>query len=267
VTSEALVTPPAVRERLAGAGPPLVATFVLVPRVEVIELLAYAGFDAVILDLEHGPYGIESLAPLVAAARSSDIACLVRVADARAQPIGAVLDVGAEGVVVPNVQSGASAAAVVAAARFAPEGRRGANPYVRAARYSADSSFFTTANALAASIVMVEGREGIAAIDAILDVEGLDAVFLGPVDVSMALGVPGEPEHPTVVAAVSSIVERARGRGIATGVFAPHVDAAARWLELGVRLVALSVDTALMLRGFEDALASLRSPTDAARGA
>jgi 2-keto-3-deoxy-L-rhamnonate aldolase RhmA len=247
------------RARLAGEGPPLIATFVLVPRVEVIELLAYAGFDTVILDLEHGAFGIESLAPLVAAARSAGIGCVVRVPDVRAQPIGAALDVGADGVVVPNVQSGASAADVVVAARFGPEGRRGANPYVRAARYSADPEFFVTANERTAAIVMVEGREGIAAIDEILDVAGLDAVFLGPVDVSMALGVPGQPEHPTVVAAVSGIVERARSRGVVTGVFAPTVDAGARWLGLGVRFVALSVDTALMLRGFSDAAAALRA--------
>jgi 4-hydroxy-2-oxoheptanedioate aldolase len=246
---------------LTGAGPALVVTFVLVPRIEVIELLAGAGFDGVVLDLEHGPYSVESLPPLVAASRSADVACLVRVAENHAQQIGAVLDIGADGVVVPHVQSEASAAAVVAAARFAPEGGRGANPYVRAARYSANAAYLTTANASTVAIGMVEGKEGLEAIESILGVKGLDAILLGPVDMSMALGVPGLPEHPTVVGSIAGIVERAHARGVATGVFAPTTEAAARWLALGVRFVALSVDTALMLAGFRDALAALRALT------
>jgi 4-hydroxy-2-oxoheptanedioate aldolase len=247
------------RERLAGVGPAIVATFVLVPRIEVVELLAGAGFDAVVLDLEHGPYSIESLPPLVAASRSAEVACLVRVTGNSAQEIGSVLDIGVDGIVVPHIQSEASAAAVVDAARFAPEGRRGANPYVRAARYSADETYLTTANASTVAIGMVEGTEGLEAVESILGVKGLDAILLGPVDMSMALGVPGLPEHPTVVASITGIVEQARARGVATGVFAPTAEAAARWLSLGVRFVALSVDTALMLTGFRDALAALRA--------
>ena len=233
----------------------------LVPRIEVVELLADAGFDALVLDLEHGPYSVESLPPLVAASRSAGAACLVRVAENWAQQIGAVLDIGADGVVVPNIQSEASAAAVVAAARFAPEGRRGANPYVRAARYSANETYLTTANASTVAIGMVEGKEGLDAVESILGVGGLDAILLGPVDMSMALGVPGQPEHPTVLATMAGIVERAQARGIATGVFAPTTEAAARWLGLGVRFVAFSVDTALMLAGFRDAVGALRALT------
>jgi 4-hydroxy-2-oxoheptanedioate aldolase len=146
----------------------------------------------------------------------------------------------------------------VAAARFAPEGRRGANPYVRAASYSADARFFAEANERAACLALVEGKEGVEAIDAILAVPGLDAVFVGPVDLSAALGVPGEPEHPAVVSMVRDVVERGRDLGVATAVFAPTPEAARRWLDLGVRLVALSVDTGLMLEGFRAALAEVR---------
>jgi len=110
----------------------------------------------------------------------------------------------------------------------------------------------------AATVALVEGTEGVAAIDEILAVPGLDAVFIGPVDLSAALGVPGEPEHPRVVETVRGLVERGRDRGVATAVFAPTPEAARRWLELGVRLVALSVDTGLMLQGFRAALAETR---------
>jgi 4-hydroxy-2-oxoheptanedioate aldolase len=246
------------RRRLAGEGPALVTTFVIVPRVEIVEIAALAGFDAVILDQEHGPLGVELLPALVAAARGAGIFSIVRVPECRAKQIEAPLDLGADGVLVPHISSAADAALAVAAARFAPEGRRGANPYVRAASYSADARFFAEANERAACLALVEGKEGVEAIDAILAVPGLDAVFVGPVDLSAALGVPGEPEHPAVVSMVRDVVERGRDLGVATAVFAPTPEAARRWLDLGVRLVALSVDTGLMLEGFRAALAEVR---------
>ena len=245
------------RRRLAGEGS--VATFVIVPRVEIVELAALAGFDAVILDQEHGPIGVETLPPLVAAARGAGLACLVRVPEGRAKQIEAAFDVGADGVLVPHVSSSAAAADAVAHARFAPEGRRGANPYVRAAAYSANERFFSDANARAACLALVEGKQGVRAIGEILAVPGLDAVFIGPIDLSAALGTPGQPEHSTVIETVRGLVERGRERGVATAVFAPTPEAARRWLSLGVRLVALSVDTGLILGGFRAALAQLRA--------
>jgi 2-keto-3-deoxy-L-rhamnonate aldolase RhmA len=242
------------RDRLRDSGRAVVATFVIVPRVEIVELAAVAGFDAVILDQEHGPLGIAELPALVACAQGSGIAALVRVPECRAKAIEAALDVGADGVLVPHVSSGAAAAEAVAASRFAPEGRRGANPWVRAARYGAAADFANTANERCACVAMVEGRAGIDAVDEILATPGLDAIFMGPVDLSHALGVPGETEHALVVETVADLVERGRAVGVATAVFAPTPEAARSWLDLGVRLVALSVDTALALDGFRRAV-------------
>jgi 4-hydroxy-2-oxoheptanedioate aldolase len=250
------------RDRLRGDGRPLVATFVIVPRIEIVEIAAVAGFDAVILDQEHGPLGKADLPSLVAAAQGSGISGLVRVRECRPKEIEAALDAGADGVVVPHVSSGAAAADAVAASRFAPEGRRGANPWVRAARYGAAADFQATANDRSACLAMVEGRAGIDNVDAILATPGLDAIFMGPVDLSHALGVPGEAEHPLVVDAVRDLVGRGRERGVATAVFAPSPEAARRWLELGVRLVALSVDTALALDGFSRALSAVSTPAE-----
>lgn len=257
--SSKIKPPVAFRQQLTDpVGAPLLATFSIVPRIEVVELIAYGGFDAVILDLEHGPYSIEALPALILAAQSAGIASLVRVPDARHQVIGAVLDLGADGVVVPNVRSAENAAEAVAAARFSPDGTRGANPYVRAGRYSSNETYFTDANGRAAMIAMIEGREGLASIDAILDVEGLDAILLGPVDISMALGVPGNTDHPLVVSAISAAIKRAKARAVAVGVFAPQQDMAVRWIRLGARFVALSVDTAMILHSFREAAQAVR---------
>lgn len=230
----------------------LVATFSLISSPVVVELIARAGFDAVVLDMEHGPLGPESLNVLIPAARAAGIAPLVRVRANEPSLIGAALDVGAAGVVVPQVSSAAAAAAAVDAARFTG-GHRGSNPYVRAAGYATDAGFFARADAETAVLVMVEGTEGIAALPQILKTPGLDGIFVGPFDLSHSLGLTGQVEHPTVVACIESIVREAAAQQVATAVFAPTPAMARRWRDLGVRLVALGFDTALALQGFRAA--------------
>ncbi len=249
---------PNLRERLHGAGPALIATLVIVPRIEIVEIVAAAGYDAVVLDQEHGPISIDVLPALIAAAQGANLACIVRVAECRSQQIEAALDAGADGVLVPHVGSAAAAAEIVAATRFAPEGRRSANPYVRAAGFLGDPAFYDRSNARCACLAMVEGQAGVDAVDAILATPGLDGIFVGPVDLSSSLGYHGQPEHPAVVEAVRELVERGREQGVVTAVFAPTAAAARRWLDLGVRLVGLSVDTAAILAGFRAQLDELR---------
>jgi 4-hydroxy-2-oxoheptanedioate aldolase len=237
-----------------------VATFSIIPSFEVVEMIGLAGFDAVILDMEHGAYGVESLGPLLLAARARGLFPIARVRTNEASSIGAALDAGAAGVLVPQVSSAVAARAAVSAARFAPDGSRGANPWVRAADFTAGPAWFARANQDVAAMVMIEGREGIAAVPEILNTPALDAVFLGPVDLSHALGVPGETEHPLVLAQVERVVAQARARGMAVAVFAPTAKTARRWLDLGVGFVALGVDTAHILAGFRAVLAEVRGP-------
>lgn len=258
--------PPTLRQRLAGEGTGLLATFVLIPRVEIVELIALAGFDVAVIDLEHGPYGVESLPALVSAAHARGLLCLVRVRRLDTQDVGAALDCGADGVLVPHVSSSDDAGLAVSAARFPPEGTRGANPYVRAADYSADPSYLRSANGSAACLALVEGRAGVAAVDQILGVPGLDGVFVGPVDLSADAGVPGETDSPLVVEAVQKVIDRARMRGVATSVFADTAESARRWIAMGVRMVALSVDTALILDGLAAAVTGVRAAREGFAG-
>jgi 2-keto-3-deoxy-L-rhamnonate aldolase RhmA len=145
-------------------GPPLLATFVILPRPEIVEIAAEAGFEAVILDREHGSLGDGDLSGMVAAASGAGLHTIVRVQECRSKLVEAALDAGADGVLVPHVSSAAAATAAVDAARFAPEGRRGVNPYVRAARYGADpGAFLDHANERAACIAMIEGPAGLQA--------------------------------------------------------------------------------------------------------
>lgn len=244
------------RERLR-AGAPILAIFSVIPAPAISELASHAGFDAIVLDTEHGPIGPEGLDRLVPAAKAAGIFPLIRVRQNEDSLIGAALDVGAAGVVIPQVGSGSAAAAAVAAARFSPLGHRGANPYVRSARYAGGREYFARANDECAVILMIEGKGGIDALDDILAVPSLDAIFVGPFDLSQSLGVPGETDHPLVVEKMQDIVARAAALNIAAGVFAPNADAAKRWSALGVRFICLGFDSALALDGLRRARAAL----------
>jgi len=248
------------RNRLTGRKP-IVATFVMVPRVEVIEMLALAGFDAVILDLEHGPIGVPDLPALAAFAKAAGISSIGRIAEMRPSEIGAVLDAGFDGVMVPHVSSAASAEAAVRAARFPPDGSRSLNPYVRGASYDSTTPALLTAfNEHAAVIGMLEGKEALRELDSILATPGLDAVFVGPVDLSGELGFPGQPDHPEVVATIEDVFDRCAERSLASGVYAPTPERANSWFERGASLVAVSADAAMMMDSFRGVRRRVRTP-------
>jgi len=245
------------RTRLAG-GRRMLGTFNIIPSLEVIELIGLAGFDFVIIDMEHGPFGVGQVQAALVAARAHNLMGIVRVPDADPSTIGAVLDVGANGILVPRIGSAAMAHATVAAARFAPDGERGAHPWVSGSGYGNVRDWFAVANRETAVMIMIEGTAGIDAISEIMSVPGLDAIFLGPVDLSHSMGVPGEIDHPMVREALEAVIAKATARGLATAIFAPDPERTKAWWALGVRLVACGVDTQLIRHAFADTVAAAR---------
>lgn len=240
-------------------GAPLLAPFSIIPSIEIVELIALSGFDGVILDLEHGAQGSEALGPLILAALARGIYPLVRVRSSAPTEIGAALDAGAAGVIVPQISSLAEAERAVKAARFAPDGNRGANPFVRGAEYSGREQWFAEANRDVAVLLMVEGAGGVAALPEMLKLPTLDGIFVGPMDLSHALDVPGEMGHPKVVSAIEAVIDACKTAGITSGIFAGTGEAARRWIGRGVTLVGAGVDTAYVLKGLKAAVSELRS--------
>jgi len=247
------------RQRL-NDGPIVLGTWVNTPSADIVETLGLLGFDAVFCDLEHGEYGTEALPGLLRAARAAGCFGMARTSHVSAHEIGASLDAGADGVMAPGVGSVDAARNVVSAAHYPPRGERGAAPMVRAAGYGAVpfADYREHAEADVVAGVQIEGLDGLAALDAILDVAGLDLVFIGPFDLSQHLGVPGDTGHPAVIEAMTDIVERARRRGVATGTWAPSAAAARPWIEAGVRLVTVSSSTALFTTAAAALIAELR---------
>ena len=248
---------PSLRQRLK-SGTPFLATFSIIPAIEVVEAVALAGFDGVILDLEHGSHGTEALGPLILAAMARGIYPLVRVRSSDPTAIGAALDAGAAGVVVPQIGSAEEARRAVRAARFAPAGNRGANPFVRAADYSGRAAWFAEANADAAVLLMIEGASALRQMHEIIATPDLDGIFIGPMDLSHALGVPGETGHERVVAAIGEVIAACAAAQVTSAIFAGTPEAARHWINRGVRLAGVGVDTAHLMRALRQIVTETR---------
>ena len=209
-----------------------------------VEAAGYAGIDFVILDMEHGPASVESLQNHIRAAQVAGVLPVVRVGSYG--DISRVLDIGAGGVQVPQVSSAKEAEAVVREAKYFPQGERGVCRFVRAARYSAleKQEYFRRANQ-ALVIIQLEGQKALENLDEIMEVPGIDILFIGPYDLSQSLGVPGQTTHPAVVEQMQEIVERAKKKHILVGTFTDSEKTLKRWSDAGVQYLSYSVDTGI----------------------
>ncbi len=230
---------------------PVLGPFMKVGEPALIECLGFAGFDFAIIDSEHGPITMETAQQMVRAAWCGGIAPIVRVMDNQPGLIQKVLDMGAAGVQIPQVNDREGAERAVRAARFAPAGERGLCCYTRAARYSArpKDEYVREANRETMVIIQVEGVRGIDNIDAILEVPGIDILFLGPYDLSQSLGVPGEVESQVVIDKMNEVIEKSAERGVVVGTFVDSPEAANRWISRGVCYISLKSDMSLFMEG------------------
>ncbi|MEX2606663.1 MAG: aldolase/citrate lyase family protein [Kiritimatiellia bacterium] len=212
----------------------------------MVEALGFGGFDFIILDLEHGPNDIVNLGNLIRAAEHAGMYPVVRILDTH--QIGRAFDLGAAAVQIPHISSAADARAATAAARFAPEGHRGVCRYVRAADHSAKekSDYFATANDITV-IAQVEGKAGLENLDEILEVPGIDVIFLGVYDLSQSLGFTGQVERPEVVDALKEVIKKCQKKGLPVGTFVESVDTAKRYRDLGVSYLCYAVDVGLLI--------------------
>jgi 4-hydroxy-2-oxoheptanedioate aldolase len=244
-------------------GRPLAGVFCELPCPEAVEIIGLAGWDFTVIDCEHSPLTAAQLPAMVRAAGAAGIPAIVRVASAEPSAIQHALDAGASGVQIPQIASVDAARAAIAASRFHPDGQRGFNPFVRAADFSLQTTaeFFTRANAEVSLILQIESAAGIEAVDGILALPGIDALFIGPYDLSQSLGVPGETTHAKVFAAAGRISQSANARGVALGVFTNSAQDAQRWLEIGVRYLCLSVDSVYLLNAMRAAAGKFRQPS------
>ncbi|MDR7543083.1 MAG: aldolase/citrate lyase family protein [Armatimonadota bacterium] len=246
-----MLHPNAVKRKLASGGT-AVGTIVQVPHPLIVEACGRAGFDFVILDEEHGALGPDRLADMIRAAEVAHVTPLVRVSENRAPLILQALDQGAGGVVIPGVRSADEARAAVDAAKYAPAGHRGYCSAVRSAGLIGDRAAMERANAETMVILLIEHREAVDAFEAMLDVPGVDVVFIGPGDLSHSLGVPGQLAHPVVQDTVGRLISMAARRGRCAGVHVKRPEDADRYLRLGARFLNYGMDIQVIAQAFID---------------
>lgn len=233
-------------------------TFLIeLPTTRTLRSLAFAGYDFVVLDLEHSTYGVERMAQLATEAQLLGMPALARVWTDDAGLIGKVLDAGANGVMVGHVETAAQAAAVVRAARYAPSGDRSIAPLVS---YGAAPVAQTRLGDDALVVVQIEGTEGLANCASISSVPGVDAVFVGVYDLSQALGRPGEVESDDVIDAANEVASATTDAML--GVYVHEPGQSSAWATRGFRLQCISFDGRLLMEGANAALAAARGTTD-----
>ncbi|MBS1638277.1 MAG: aldolase [Bacteroidetes bacterium] len=228
----------------------LVGPFVRLARPEIVEMLAMAGYDFGVLDLEHGgAVNMNDVYPLILAAENKGLKLLARIPGVNETYIKWLLDLGIGGLQIPHIKTKEDAQRAVEYSKFSPMGERGLCRFVRAAEFSniPKEEYIGGANKKSILILQIEGVEGAKNIEEISSVEGIDIIFVGPYDLSQSMGLTGQIWHPDVANEVKRIIEICKKKNIATGVFTDTPEGIKHWSALGVKYLNYRIDTELFL--------------------
>ncbi|MEL5589200.1 4-hydroxy-2-oxoheptanedioate aldolase [Serratia ureilytica] len=216
------------------------------------ELLAGAGFDWLLIDGEHAPNNVQTVLGQLQAVAPYPSQPVVRPPWNDAVIIKQLLDVGAQTLLIPMIQNAEQARDAVRATRYPPHGVRGVgSALARASRWNRVPDYLQQADEQMCALVQIETREAVKNLEAILQVEGVDGVFIGPADLSADMGFAGNPQHPEVQRTIDDAIARIRAAGKAPGILMANKALAQRYLEAGALFVAVGVDTTLLARAAE----------------
>lgn len=239
------------------AGTQSLGAWINLPELHTAEMIARMGPDWLCFDLQHGLMSYSHLLALIPATSATEVTPLVRVAGNSAAEIGRALDAGAHGVIIPMVNTAEEAARAAAACRYPPDGLRSCGP-MRGTMLEG-FEYLATANAEIACIAMIETREGLANVEAIAATSGIDALFVGPIDLCYGLGIaPGSFTDPAFVSAIEKIKAACKASGIAAGMFGYSPALAAKYLAEGFLFASVGTDISFFREGAKAALNTVR---------
>jgi 4-hydroxy-2-oxoheptanedioate aldolase len=253
-----------VKEKLRNGGICYGTMLRLVKDPGIIPLCASAGWDFVIFDTEHYDCDTETLSALALTAKYEEMAFLVRVPDKFYHQMARVLDIGAEGLILPRVENREVAEQIIEATKYAPVGNRGASISGNSTlyRHYEAEEFMNWSNSETLIVIQIESAEGVRNLDSILSVQGIDAVLVGPFDLSTSLGIPGQVNHLLVDQACEKVIEACNQYGVAPGIHMSSLEGIEKWRSLGMRFLTYRYDAALLLESSKSALDRFHSTSE-----
>ncbi len=228
---------------------------------EVARILAAAGFNWSYIDSEHGPFGIETLQDICRAAVTAGLMPIVRVADLQYSLIARALDGGAAGIIFPRVEDPELLARAVSWTKFPPVGIRGFGLTPSHVNYEKATipEIIAHQNANTLVVLQIESKLAVERRDALLSVPGIDAVMIGPADLSISLGVPGQFDHPSMLEAIELVKESCLKHGVAPGIHVRMLSLAKYWKEHGMKFLSCGAETGFMLESASATAAALKA--------
>lgn len=245
-----------------GRGAPVVGCVLTMSDEFVAELVGAAGFDFLIIDTQHAPIGVETLQRLMIALRSSPSTVLIRISWNDAAAINQVLDLGADGIIVPLVNTPDDARRAVAAAKYPPQGDRSWGPRRAARVHGGAERYGQTANETIMVLPQIETREAVSNLDEILEVPGVSGIMIGPADLANSLGYAEDRSNQNVDVVIQNVLDRCLARGIPFGHFTNSVEVAEHWIRRGATITTCGVDVLFVSEGISrrlDDIATLRN--------
>jgi 2-dehydro-3-deoxyglucarate aldolase/4-hydroxy-2-oxoheptanedioate aldolase len=249
-----------VKQRLLN-GETVIGTMIQEMRVPAIaQIVKAAGYDFFMLDMEHGAYSLETAADILRVGRLLDLCPLVRVASPEYDLIARPLDHGAMGVMMPRIETRDQVERFIEAMKYPPQGKRGCSSDAPHAEYDFGPlpEFLATNNLDTLAIAQIERKVAIERLDDLLSVPGVDAALIGPEDLSVSLGVPGEISHPAVVEAIETVIAAAHRHNVVPGIHMGSVEKLQGWMAKGMRLIMYWSDLGFLLEAGAAGLAQLR---------
>ncbi|MBM2830383.1 MAG: 2,4-dihydroxyhept-2-ene-1,7-dioic acid aldolase [Gammaproteobacteria bacterium] len=238
------------------SGELLIGTLVSLNSPEITEILAEAGFDWLFIDAEHGAYNPQQAQSMLQAA--GQCPCVIRVPAGDEIWIKKALDTGAAGIIVPQVHTAEQARQIVQYCKYSPEGSRGVG-IGRAHKYGLSfEDTIKNANRQTAVILQAESKQAIENIGAIVKVNGIDAIFIGPYDLSASLCRIGKVTDPEVIEAIGKVTSICKKAGVRLGIFGVSADAVKPYIKKGFTLITAGVDTLFVIKSAEEILAECR---------
>ena len=257
---ESIIAPTRVKHALR-EGKVVLGTMVAeIRQAAIMQLLANAGFDFCIIDNEHGPFNIETIADLSRAARLYGITPIVRVPDLAYPYLAQALDVGAQGVMLPRVTTVEQVRQAAQIIKYPPVGARGCALNRAHTNFLGGSviDIMARANEETMLVIQIETKEALEQVEEIVAVPGVDVAFIGPNDLSIALGVHGQTTSPIMVAAIERVVAACQKHNVTAAIQLADVQLATEWIQKGIPMVSYSAETGLLMSAGLAATSALR---------